>query len=133
MWLIVVVVAGFLVLAHTAPAPFLFDRMAGRRAAWHMPKTTPPAIYLTYDDGPNPTTTPELLDVLSREGVRATFFVIDRHVTDETALLVRRMFDEGHQVAVHSHTRAWMLLSADDFAARVTGVANHIERIAGRR
>jgi peptidoglycan/xylan/chitin deacetylase (PgdA/CDA1 family) len=52
-----------------------------------MPSTSPPTIYLTYDDGPNPTTTPDLLDALAREGVRATFFLIDEHVSEDTAPL----------------------------------------------
>jgi peptidoglycan/xylan/chitin deacetylase (PgdA/CDA1 family) len=133
MWVAIAVGAAVLVLAHTAPAPFLFDLMAGSRAAWHMPKTKPPTIYLTYDDGPNPTTTPDLLDTLAREGVHATFFLIDRHITDETAPLVRRMFDEGHAVALHSHTRAWMLMSSDEFATTLSGIADHIEGVAGRR
>src|SRR5213594_869693 len=97
-----------------------------------MPKRTPPTIYFTFDDGPNPTTTPDLLDVLSREGVHATFFLIDRHITERTAPLVRRMFDEGHAVAVHSDTRAWMLMSADDFSTTVAGIADHIARVAGK-
>src|SRR6202011_4551983 len=97
-------IAGSIVaLAHTAPAPFLLDLLAGRRSVWHMPKTDPPTIYLTFDDGPNPTTTPDLLDVLARERVRATFFLIDRHIHDETAPLVARMFADGHSVALHSH------------------------------
>ena len=133
MWIVIAVVAGVAVLAHTAPAPFLFDVIAGDRAVWHMPKSATPTIYLTFDDGPNPTTTPDLLDVLAREGVRATFFLIDRHITDQTAPLVRRMFDEGHAVAVHSHTRAWMLMSADTFANTISGIADHIEQVAGKR
>ena len=36
----------------------------------------PGEIALTYDDGPNPTATPQLLEVLARYGVRATFFLI---------------------------------------------------------
>ena len=66
-------------LAHTAPAPFLLDAMAGDRPVWHMPRGNPATVYLTFDDGPNPTTTPDLLDVLAREDVNATFFLIDRH------------------------------------------------------
>src|SRR5690242_4637539 len=96
MWIILAVGVSVIVLAHTAPAPFLFDALAGGRAVWHMPKTAPPSVYLTYDDGPNPTTTGDLLDVLAREHVRATFFLIDRHITNETEPLVRRMFEEGH-------------------------------------
>src|SRR5215831_8542595 len=116
IWLFVLVGAGILTLAHTAPAPFLLDAMAGRLAVWHMPRGTPATVYLTYDDGPNPTTTPDLLDALSRENVRATFFLIDRHITDETVPLVQRMFDEGHSIALHSHTRRYMVMSPDELA-----------------
>jgi peptidoglycan-N-acetylglucosamine deacetylase len=133
MWIVLAVGIGVLALAHTAPAPFLFDAISGGRAVWHMPKRTPPTIYLTFDDGPNPTTTPDLLDVLAREQVHATFFLIDRHITDDTAPLVRRMFDEGHAVALHSATRAYMLMSASTFARTLTDAADHIERVSGRR
>src|SRR5207247_7407641 len=133
MWIFIAVAVGIVALAHTAPVPFLFDALAGRRAVWHMPKTDPPAIYLTFDDGPNPTTTPDLLDLLAREHVRATFFLIDRHITGLTAPLVRRMFAEGHAVALHSHTRAYMVMSADTFARTLTEAADHIEQVAGRR
>ncbi len=133
MWIVVAVAAGIAVLAHTAPAPFLFDRIAGSRAVWHMPKTGRPTIYFTFDDGPNPTTTPDLLDVLAREQVRATFFLIDRHITDETAPLVQRIVREGHAIGVHSHTRAWMLMAPDRFAGTVAGVADHIYTVGGVR
>lgn len=133
MWIWIAIGAGVLALAHTAPAPFLFDAIARDRAVWHMPKRTPPTIYLTFDDGPNPTTTPDLLDVLAGEGVRATFFLIDRHITDDTAPLVRRMFDEGHSVALHSHTRRYMLMSTDAFVRTLRDAADHIERVSGRK
>ena len=58
MWIVAVFGIGVLVLAHTAPRPFLLDKMAGDRAVWHMPRAVPKSIYLTYDDGPNPATTP---------------------------------------------------------------------------
>jgi len=133
VWIAIAVGIGVLALAHTAPAPFLFDAISGSRAVWHMPKRTPPTIYLTFDDGPNPTTTPDLLDVLAGERVHATFFLIDRHITDQTAPLVRRMFDEGHAVALHSATRGYMLMSPSTFAATVVAAADHIERVSGRR
>jgi peptidoglycan/xylan/chitin deacetylase (PgdA/CDA1 family) len=98
-----------------------------------MPKTEPPTVYLTFDDGPNPTTTPDLLDLLAAERVRATFFLIDRQITDRTAPLVARMFDEGHAVALHSHTRGYMMMSPETFAQTLTAAAEHIERVAGRR
>src|SRR5437763_11674703 len=115
-WILLAVGAGVLALAHTAPAPFLFDALARHRVAWHMPKRDRPTVYLTFDDGPNPTTTPDLLDVLARERARATFFLIDHHITDQTAPLVRRMFADGHAVALHSATRRYMLMSPSTFA-----------------
>jgi peptidoglycan-N-acetylglucosamine deacetylase len=133
MWIFIAVGIGVLALAHMAPAPFLFDAIAGDRAVWHMPKRTPPTIYFTFDDGPNPATTPDLLDLLAREDVRATFFLIDRHITGETGPLVRRMADEGHAVALHSHTRAYMLMRADTFAGTLRRAADRIEQVSGRQ
>jgi len=130
---LIVIAAGIVALAHTAPAPFLFDVIAGDRAAWHMPKRVPPTVYLTFDDGPNPTTTPALLDLLAAERVRATFFLIDRHITDATAALVQRMFADGHAVALHSHTRRYMLMTSGAFARTLTDAADHIQRVAGAR
>ncbi len=55
-------------LAHMWPAPFVLEWMAGDRAVWAMPRTDVPTVYLTFDDGPNPSTTPDLLDVLAQKG-----------------------------------------------------------------
>jgi peptidoglycan/xylan/chitin deacetylase (PgdA/CDA1 family) len=133
MWIFIAIGIGIVALAHTAPAPCLLDALAGRRSVWHLPASDPPTIYLTFDDGPNPTTTPDLLDVLARERVLATFFLIDRHINDRTAPLVARMFADGHSVALHSHTRAHMLMSPETFARTLTAAADHIEQVAGHR
>ena len=124
---------GIMVLMHTAPAPFLLDVMAGDVAVWHMPRDGSPTVYLTFDDGPNPSTTGDLLDVLQQQDARATFFLIDEHITDETAPLVRRMFDEGHSVALHTGSRAFMLLSADDLGRALELRADRIEQLGGSR
>jgi peptidoglycan/xylan/chitin deacetylase (PgdA/CDA1 family) len=60
------------------------------------------AVSITFDDGPNPRATPLILDVLRREQVRATFFVLGRHA-DRWPELVRRMADEGHQLGNHGY------------------------------
>ena len=131
--MVLLVLLGFAVvaLAHTAPAPFVLDAMAGDTAVWHMPRGDPPTVYLTFDDGPNPATTPELLDVLAREDVRATFFLIDEHLTDETAPIVRRIVAEGHAIGLHSATRAHMLLSRSALEQTLTAAARRIERAGG--
>lgn len=133
LWIVTGLGFGFVALTHTAPAPFGLDAMAGDRAVWHMPRTDPPTVYLTYDDGPNPSTTPDLLDVLAGQGARATFFLIDRHVTEETARIIRRMFADGHAVGLHTASRADMLWSPSEVARNLTAAADRIESLAGSR
>ena len=133
LWLLV---AGFaaVFLAHTAPFPFLLESFAPSRSLWRVADASGPAtIYLTYDDGPNPAATPALLDVLREGGARATFFLIDAHVTEATAPIVRRMFDEGHGVALHSDTRTLMIRTPAALAEALTRDADRIERLAGAR
>ncbi|MBB4365369.1 chitooligosaccharide deacetylase [Bradyrhizobium sp. CIR18] len=60
-------------------------------------------VYLTFDDGPNPFCTPEVLDVLAQHQVTATFFVIGMYAADQPEL-IRRMIAEGHEVANHTMT-----------------------------
>jgi peptidoglycan/xylan/chitin deacetylase (PgdA/CDA1 family) len=60
------------------------------------------AVSITFDDGPNPVATARILDVLHREGVQATFFVLGRHA-ERWPELVRRMAAEGHQLGNHGY------------------------------
>lgn len=126
--------AGLVLVSHFAPFPMLLDALDADQVVWRMPH--PPGdrtIYLTYDDGPNPTATPEILDLLKDEGVPATFFVIDRHLTPDTAPIVRRAFEEGHAVGLHSHTRRLMLMRPDELARTLTAAADRLEDLAGHR
>ncbi|MFK0152539.1 bifunctional polysaccharide deacetylase/glycosyltransferase family 2 protein [Streptomyces sp. NPDC090493] len=65
------------------------------------PKTR--TIALTFDDGPDPTWTPRILDVLRRNHVHATFFVVGTEVVDHPEL-VRRIVADGHQIGIHTFT-----------------------------
>jgi peptidoglycan/xylan/chitin deacetylase (PgdA/CDA1 family) len=120
-------------LAHMWPAPFVIDWMAGDRAVWAMPRTGTPTVYLTFDDGPNPSTTLDLLDVLAAEGEHATFFVIDDHLNEQTAPIVRRAFAEGHAVALHSATRRPMLMTPVELGRMLTAAAARIETLTGSK
>lgn len=132
IWLLALGI-GAILLSHTAPFPFLLERFAPTQAMWRMPPGEPKTVYLTFDDGPNPEATPALLDVLAREDAHATFFLIDDHLTSETAHLVQRMFAEGHAVALHSNTRALMLQSPEQFQETLERQAEHIERLGGHQ
>jgi len=133
MWWAIAAACGIVALVHTLPTPFLLEKMAGGHGVWHMPRTKPATTYLTYDDGPNPSTTPDLLDALAREEAHATFFLIDEHVTEETAPIIRRMFADGHAVALHSGQRWDLLRSSTNFARLLTAHADRVESLAGTR
>jgi chitooligosaccharide deacetylase len=134
LFLVAAIGAGILSLAHTAPFPFLLDEFRGGDSMWHAPvNPLAPSVYLTYDDGPNPTATPMLLDVLAAQGDVATFFLIDTHVTPETAPIVRRMFEEGHAVGLHSNERWLMLRTPGQIADTLRNAADRIEQLGGSR
>jgi peptidoglycan/xylan/chitin deacetylase (PgdA/CDA1 family) len=128
---LLIAIAAVVVLAHTAPFPFLLD--GTDHTVWRMPQDDPPTVYLTIDDGPNPTATEALLDVLARHQAKATFFVIDKHLTTETAPLVRRAFDEGHAVGLHSHTRWLMLKTPGGFAKSLERAAVRMEQLTSHQ
>ena len=67
-----------------------------------------PGVVLTFDDGPEPDTTPQILQALADCGVQATFFVVAAKAQAYPEL-VRRIKENGHQVGLHSlrHTHAW--------------------------
>jgi peptidoglycan/xylan/chitin deacetylase (PgdA/CDA1 family) len=120
-------------LAHMLPVPFVLDWMAGDVGVWHMPRRADlPTVYLTYDDGPNPSTTPDLLDVLRAENVHATFFLIDEHITAETVSIVARLQDEGHAIGLHASSRRPMLMAPSALAEMLTAAAGRVEAAGGR-
>lgn len=63
-------------------------------------------VYLTFDDGPGQYTA-ELLDILKKYNVKATFFVTNQF--KKYVPLIKREYDEGHVIAVHSLTHKWSI------------------------
>lgn len=64
-------------------------------------------IALTFDDGPDPRTTPRILDSLREHDLRATFFVLGRQVKESPGLL-RRIVKEGHTIGNHTYNHTDM-------------------------
>ena len=65
------------------------------------PNEPAPVMYLTFDDGPHPVHTTEVLDVLARYGARATFFVVGS-IAQHYPNTMQRMLDEGHTIGNHT-------------------------------
>lgn len=70
------------------------------------------AVYLTFDDGPDPEWTPRVLDVLWQAGAEATFFAIGQQV-QRAPELIRRVHTAGHAIGNHtySHRHPWFMTS----------------------
>ena len=63
-------------------------------------ETTEPVVALTIDDGPDPETTPEILSVLGRNDVQATFFLISSQVAGNE-VVVSQIIEQGHEIGNH--------------------------------
>ena len=59
-------------------------------------------IALTFDDGPHPRHTPQVLDVLAKHNIRATFFLLGQYI-EQHPQLVKRIHQSEHQLALHGY------------------------------
>ena len=85
--------------------PLLIQKLF-KKAIWSVPNSD--NIYLSFDDGPHPDSTPQLLSFLKKHKIKALFFCLGRNVE-----LYPKLFDqiikEGHQIGNHGfeHISAW--------------------------
>jgi len=68
--------------------------------------STKKVVYLTFDDGPSQTVTPLILDLLKKEDIKATFFVLGKMVKLNPEL-VKREYEEGHYIANHGYSHEY--------------------------
>ena len=68
-------------------------------------------VYLTFDDGPTPENTRAILDILKRNNVKATFFVIGQNPD-----LYKQIVDEGHAIALHTYSHVYGKVYASENA-----------------
>jgi peptidoglycan/xylan/chitin deacetylase (PgdA/CDA1 family) len=90
--------AGLAVGAGTYSARWPTSQIYGRTL---IAPRSPDEIALTFDDGPNPRWTPQLLDTLERHGIKATFFLIGHYAAQQPEL-VRRIHAAGHLIGNHT-------------------------------
>lgn len=63
-------------------------------------------VFLTFDDGPTQSVTPFILDLLKKENIKATFFVLGNRAKANPDL-IKREFEEGHYIANHGYTHKY--------------------------
>jgi peptidoglycan/xylan/chitin deacetylase (PgdA/CDA1 family) len=91
-------------------------------------------VALTFDDGPDPRATPELLELLKREQIPAAFFCIGENVAAHPEIAARIAAD-GHLLANHSFTHPWYisLLKRAELKGQMDRTQSAIETAAGSR
>lgn len=89
-------------------------------------------VYLTFDDGPS-SNTAQILDILKKYNLKATFFVIGRE-GEEYEELYRRIVEEGHTLAMHSYTHKYKVLyeSLESFVEDFSKIQNYLYKVTGK-
>jgi glycosyltransferase involved in cell wall biosynthesis/peptidoglycan/xylan/chitin deacetylase (PgdA/CDA1 family) len=92
------------------PPPVTFAKTLAKKIAHTLPRhwlllqsRKPGTIALTFDDGPHVKYTPQTLDILKKEGIVATFFLIGQYAQKHPQL-TERIIQEGHAIGMHSYS-----------------------------
>jgi peptidoglycan/xylan/chitin deacetylase (PgdA/CDA1 family) len=123
-------IAAGTIYAALAPGSRIFGSAL---SAPNNPAKGKPQIALTFDDGPNPCWTPQLLDILAKHNVRATFFLIGKYASTQRDL-VRRIHEAGHLIGNHTWTHPNRARTSQPRTRQeLTDTSNELEQITGSR
>lgn len=87
-------------------------------------------VALTFDDGPHPVFTPQILDVLAKHNVKATFFVMGAHAK-KYSYLVHRLALESHEIGNHTFNHIYNINNSDKLKEELDSTADIIQQITG--
>ena len=93
-------------------------------------------VFLTFDDGPSQHTA-SILNILKREGVHATFFVVGKNVEDGNEHLVKQAFQEGNAIGNHTYSHNYKYIypknsvNVGNFISEVEKTNTCLERVLG--
>ena len=91
-------------------------------------------IALTFDDGPNTTTTNEILDLLEEYHVVASFFLIGDKINTESAISVKRAYDMGCEIDNHSKSHTHMSeMTVKQLQEEISYVDDYVYKITGEK
>jgi len=92
--------------------------------------TSRPVVALTFDDGPVPPYTSELLSILREKNIKATFFVIGQNI-EKSPLLAEQIEKEGHELGNHTYSHQRMVFKSYDFIESEIEKTDQLIRKAG--
>lgn len=90
-------------------------------------------VAITFDDGPDPVYTPELLEGLKERNVKATFFLLGKQM-EQNPDIVKQMYEEGHELGCHSYEHLNLgQLSEENACEQIKKTCDLIYEITGER
>lgn len=106
--------------------PRIFRPFFGKNIHWRI-KTSSKVIYLTFDDGPVPKVTPQVLDILDQYGWKATFFCVGENVSKYPELYAE-ILKRGHRTANHTfnHLKGFGI-ATEDYIANIEKASELID------
>ncbi len=112
-------------MMYLVKTPVLISKLTSRSLIWKI-STTEKKIFLSFDDGPIPHLTMEILSYLSEYGAKATFFCVGENAK-KYPQLIKRILDDGHQIGNHSfqHISGWKT-STSNYISNVNEASKHI-------
>lgn len=82
-------------------ARIVWDKFRGKEYA----RPDQKIAFLTFDDGPSSNVTPQILDILKKNGIKATFFIAGKNLeSEESKALLRRIYEEGNAIGNHTYS-----------------------------
>ena len=126
--LVVILLLGFLIYASASIGSGVYVK------AMTCVRTQSRKVVLSFDDGPDPKSTPQVLDFLAERGIKAVFFCVGYKVRQH-ADIVARIRREGHQVGIHtwSHSPLFPLFGAWRIMKELKETQRIIEEVTGWR
>ncbi len=104
-----------------------------QQALEQQPQPEEKIVYLTFDDGPTGPVTEEILNVLAKEDVKATFFVVGKEIIQREEVL-KRIAAEGHGIGLHTYSHNLRKIYASDeaFLQELEQVKTKINEVLGK-
>jgi peptidoglycan-N-acetylglucosamine deacetylase len=131
---ILIMIIFALIIDNQFSARLSFNRNSWYENVVHRVPTTEKVVALTYDDGPHPVYTPQILDILDKYHVKATFFMIGQQM-ERYPEIVKAVLKRGHVIANHTYTHPHNI-EADTSAQVIRELElceQVIERVTGKR